>query len=432
LQDIFYASGGQNANVAAEIDLALKKLSIRRIRAEEESSINEIGKDSSSVTRTVNFKQSGSEWGKMLKPGLKAVLITDPGRDLDDEFSFLLMSSFEEDKEVECSLVGVVAVLSPSIDRACLARGSLDLLGMPCVPVVPGAEGGKELEINLDSAKSYCTSREVFEKAVDVDEVKSMDMLVKIYDTSEEKSIQVTVIACMTDLAEFMRCEEELFVEKTKSVCIMGGVVVQGKEGGESTLGPRLVPDSAYNNACDKNASEYVYSKCQDLGVPLIVLTRHAAYACPIEKELYSEMAASGHPMAVRLYKEQKNSILGLWKRAASPLGSPKRKELPDRCDKAWFLSTFTGGDGEECGAEDDIWPYVKHFMMYDPLACLVGIDKFADLFDFTELSVNGCVHKVVGFDKDNHGLKEPSKIKNELVKRFKDAIRLRGGNTLL
>ena len=112
--------------------------------------------------------------------------------------------------------------------------------------------------------------------------------------------------------------------------------------------GLRIKPDSAYNNQCDMEASEYVYAMCQEWKVPMIVLTRHAAYACPIPRVVYEDMAKTGHPIAVRLYNEQKNSILSLWKRATSPIGDPTREELPDRCDKEWFCKTFMGGKGHD------------------------------------------------------------------------------------
>lgn len=49
--------------------------------------------------------------------GLKVIIVSDPGRDLDDEFAFLLLSSLDEDEAIDLGLIGVVTVLSPSIER---------------------------------------------------------------------------------------------------------------------------------------------------------------------------------------------------------------------------------------------------------------------------------------------------------------------------
>ena len=37
--------------------------------------------------------------------------------------------------------------------------------------------------------------------------------------------------------------------------------------------------DSAHNNTFDKAASEFLYARCQELAVPLVVVSRFAAYA---------------------------------------------------------------------------------------------------------------------------------------------------------
>ena len=218
---------------------------------------------------------------------------------------------------------------------------------MPSVPVAPGSNGPYELEMNFDSAKGYIPAEGVIDKCVKDDGLCAASMLEELFDKAPPKSIQVNIIACMTDVAEFMKEEKDLFIEKTKNVCIMGGVKdfddEERKKGGL-----RIKPDSAYNNQCDMEASEYVYAMCQEWKVPMIVLTRHAAYACPIPRVVYEDMAKTGHPIAVRLYNEQKNSILSLWKRATSPIGDPTREELPDRCDKEWFCKTFMGGKGHD------------------------------------------------------------------------------------
>lgn len=74
-----------------------------------------------------------------------------------------------------------------------------------------------------------------------------------------------------------MRDNEAQFVEKTREVTIMGGVLESDDQS------EWLVPDSAHNNQFDIEASKYFYRRCQELGVRLNIVSRFAAYACAIE-----------------------------------------------------------------------------------------------------------------------------------------------------
>ena len=152
---------------------------------------------------------------------------------------------------------------------------------------------------------------------------------------------------------------QALFVQKTRSVTIMGGVEPFDPVDTEKLL----VPDTAQNNVFDKEAAAYFYRRCQELRVPLIVVSRHAAYKCPMPRSIYDDMAKTNHPIGKRLRDSQQGSIEHLWSRAAAPEG-PGRLGLPMRCDKAWFCNTFCSGNGGDRTADDSIWDLIISFMM--------------------------------------------------------------------
>ena len=87
-------------------------------------------------------------------------------------------------------------------------------------------------------------------------------------------------------------------------------------------------------------AAKELYMRCQDLRVPLVILSRYAAYACPVPRDIYDDMAWTGHPIGLRLQTTQRQSIEGLWQRAACE-DEEKRMGLPKRCNKEWFCSLF-------------------------------------------------------------------------------------------
>ena len=94
----------------------------------------------------------------------------------------------------------------------------------------------------------------------------------------------------------------------------------------------------------------------------MIIVSRHAAYACPMPRSIYDDMASTGHSVGMRLRDTQRGSIESLWKRACAE-GSD-RLGLPGRCDKQWFRQTFLNDKGSGRTGGDSVWDLVVSFMM--------------------------------------------------------------------
>lgn len=63
-----------------------------------------------------------------------------------------------------------------------------------------------------------------------------------------------------------------------------------------------LQPDyAAVNLKSDPIASAYVFQRCQELSVGLVVITRPAAEVVSVPSFFYDELAALGHPLALYL-----------------------------------------------------------------------------------------------------------------------------------
>ena len=82
------------------------------------------------------------------------VLISDPGQDLDDEMSYIMLRYLVKKGLVE--LRGIICTLAPAFDRARLCRGTLDLLGLHDCPVGIGTDGGDQE--GLHTAKCFAES----------------------------------------------------------------------------------------------------------------------------------------------------------------------------------------------------------------------------------------------------------------------------------
>ena len=121
-----------------------------------------------------------------------------------------------------------------------------------------------------------------------------------MFEHASAGSLVLLCISSLKDAALFLRDNERLFVHATCEVVIMGGVepFEPSAPGSGATRGGRrrsfvatdaalgtawragetfLKPDSAHNNQFDQHSAAFFYSRCQQLGVPLVIVTRHAA-----------------------------------------------------------------------------------------------------------------------------------------------------------
>ena len=127
-------------------------------------------------------------------------------------------------------------------------------------------------------------------------------------------SIKVSPLACITysphssvilihgqDAALFLRDNTKLFKDRVKEVVIMGGVQYPVE-------GEFLIPDTAANNQFDPEAAAYFYRRCQELCVPLVIVSRLAAYTCPVPRQIYDDLAQTGEmmPRITRMHNDER------------------------------------------------------------------------------------------------------------------------------
>jgi len=345
---------------------------------------------------------------------LQCAVISDPGEDLDDEMAMVMLRYLIGRGYVECK--GVITNLKPSADRARLMRGTLDTLGLWEVPVGYGTDGGSMLH-----EETFCASAASYMPAVNSQRAGSIlpgrALLQRIFTDATSNSIAVICISSLKDVALFLRDNTALFISKCHSITIMGGV----EDFDEDDNANALVPDTAQNNTFDMEASKFLFARCQQLGVPLIVLSRHAAYACPVSRQIYDTMQKTNNPIAGRLKQAQRSSIENLWNRARAPVGDASRMGLPPRCDVPWFQNTFCGGaiiEGASC------WPYIQTFNMYDPLALIVAVPALRErFFESKNKTFKSVTHQVLGASKELHGVREPPALHHFMLNAFFQGI---------
>ena len=345
----------------------------------------------------------------------RLVMITDAGADLDDEMAIIMLRHLVDLGLVEP--LAAIANLHPSFDRARLVRGTFDMLGMWSTQIGIGTDGGPGgvgyKDTFSDTASGYMSptfSERTFQLQ------PGRQVLHAILAAAAPKSISLLLISSLKDVALFLRDNQELFVRKVKEVSVMGGV----KPFETASEGQLLEPDSAHNNEFDAEAAAFFYRRCQELGVRLVIVTRVAAYSCPVGRHIYDDLARLGSPVAWRLRKVQRESIESLWKRACAPVGSRERRGLPERCSKQWFSTTFCGGKVAERTAEESIWDAVVSFNMYDPIALLATVPRLRErFFDPRTHNVNGVDHLVIGNSTTEPGIRDPPQLLEFMERGF-------------
>ena len=71
-----------------------------------------------------------------------------------------------------------------------------------------------------------------------------------------------------------------------------------------------------------------------------------------------------------------------LWERACAPsTDASKRRKLPERCDRAWFVRSFCSGEHPPEDGADDVWAAVESVRLYNPMALLASLPPFVDQF---------------------------------------------------
>lgn len=333
----------------------------------------------------------------------KLIIVTDPGKDPDDENTLVLVRWLMDQALAE--LVAVLAVLAPSKQRARLAKGTLNKL-LLTAPVGIGSDctvtdtGASDHEFQ---GVDYLAPEEELEDG--------QVLLVRKLKEADPKSIVWLIIAGQTDVAKLLREHEQLFSEKTDRVVIMGGVK---RENAAALLNADgfMEPDTAANNEFDADSAAFFYRRLQELSIPMTVLMPKAAYACKIPVHHYERLAATGNAVGIKLKASHKQLIEALWQRVNYEPDDPRREKLPARCNKLWFLNTFCGGKGEERTSTDSIWDIVQTFNLYDPMACLAAVPSLCERFYEPEVvTVNNVEHRIIGISAEKIGVKDAAAV---------------------
>jgi len=240
-------------------------------------------------------------------------------------------------------------------------------------------------------------------------------LLCETYRNALPGSLTLLVISAMTDVARLIREEQELFVAKTRQVVVMGGVLASSLQEESGSL---VGDDTARNHLLDTLSANYVFRLCQEIGVQLLVVTRYAAYGCPMPFFFYDELASRNDLLALEARDRYHMGIQHLWRQLRMPDTHRERAELPARCDLRWFYDTFCGGTSVPT-SEVDIAPNLATVMLHDVIALLACCPDALDTLFEVELkntlplgSNDAVCHMCVGVSNKKSGIADGRQIR--------------------
>jgi len=358
-------------------------------------------------------------------------LFTDPNKDPDD-LSVLVLTSYLQEQgflDLRCVLT-TLGDEETRIRRARFARTVLDELGLEGVKVGVGVDYGFEVRdadgaLDNKATEGRRHDHRVFMETSLADprapvETDGLALLEAELDKVPDGSAVLLIDAGMADPAALLRKAPELAKKKVAKVVIMGGV--EPRVDGQGFV---VADERAYNNTTHQPSADFTYRRVQELGIPLVVVTKEAAYAAAAPRSFYDGMAATGHPIGVYLRDQQKQSLESLWE-------GIQKGHLPPALTSEWFFDTFTdvdidtpGGEAELERAErssgdfEDIWDEVSKLNLYDPLALLAAVPGAGERF-FRGQRPAACRNDVLVIGKDS--IAEPV-----LVRELLSALAVRG-----
>lgn len=311
---------------------------------------------------------------------LTVIFFGETGNEPDEEGSLLLLAGLKKLGVIH-KLV-IIANRLPVLERAQVARGTMDVLGLPETVVAMGEPyGHPQTNHAIQFGAPYKSTATNFRGYHEV--------FWKTLLTAEDRSVLIVLAGGMADMAELLKpdtkaspMQEGLLVAKVAVVSIMGGVVVKGEEEelAADQFGAAVASWDAVNNAHAWMTTYVVRTRLQALGIKTVDVAKSTAYATAVSRDIYDQFAKTGHPVGIRLQTMSEAMIQHLWERCHLPADDVVGREgLVGHLDPLWFSTVFCGGNPMvlKLTSKDRIWPFILTFQLYDQLAVLAA---FIDL----------------------------------------------------
>ncbi|MGD9901251.1 MAG: nucleoside hydrolase [Spirochaetales bacterium] len=318
----------------------------------------------------------------------KLIVVTDPNKDIDDLLNLILMGSLKNEKLLDLAGIIVTHGITDTIKkRALYTKGVCNELGLD-VPVCVGdekAEFTDKEKVSHNLFQMDGVTKTLMDKANNAILTNAQKFLKETFEKAKPHSLNLLIIAQMTDIANFINASPNLFLEKINNVSIQGGIDLEKFKDGV------YLPDDSANNKDDMISAEIVYGFLAENKVKTNIMNRLDVYKINFSKSFYDALKNTGHILGTHTYDSLRNIFVKLIINCFD--GNSLGRQTP-----TWFLNTFTGVQSEEQNAiianyntlkepqeklmaAKNIFEKMSKFCLYDPLTLVASQEQYSEYF---------------------------------------------------
>lgn len=153
-------------------------------------------------------------------------------------------------------------------------------------------------------------------------------------------------------------------------------------------------PTATNNKFCESSVpAQTVYDWFIDNGIPVKVLSRHAAYAVPLPKTFYQSLDGKVGAYLASVFRAQNQEF---WNYFSS-------NPIEHRQNRYSFAKNFCGLDDLPIATGEDPWIYISGTIAYDPLTTLYAV--YPALFEPSCKTIRGVECEIVGLSAEETGI---------------------------
>jgi len=345
-----------------------------------------------------------------------AIVCADFGRRASDECMLSVAASLQQMGTLK--LIAVVAVTPPQVLRADAARGALDSLLLPDIPVAysrsssvaSGSSNAKTFKSDYGNSSPHVNNTGV-------------ELIIRAMMAAPDKSLVIMCTACLGDVSEVIETRRDLFANKVKEVILMGFPAKSVRR--RSSIEPE-----ASGMDADDELRRKVFQSCQDLGIATVILCKEIALGFPFPSTFVDDLAETNHMVSLQTQHREEMHSNGIWEltkqlqqEARGYRGSLKNVDL-----KAFYKYTLSNKSPP--AGQHNIWPLVKSINLELVLGLLCCIPMYRDYFKWEVHSRGGAEHKISRHMSASAGVIKPDNLSSEIHMLIGVSLRTALNNT--
>lgn len=345
-----------------------------------------------------------------------AIVCADFGRRASDEYMLSVAASLQQMGTLK--LISVVAVTPPQVLRADAARGALDSLLLPDIPVAysrsssvaSGSSNAKTFKSDYGNSSPHVNNTGV-------------ELITRAMLAAPDKSLVIMCTACLGDVSEVIETRRDLFASKVKEIVLMGFPAKSIRRRSN------IEPEESGNEA-DDVLRRKVFQSCQDLGISTIIMGKEVALGFPFPSTFVDDLAESNHMVSLQTQHREEMHSNGIWEltkqlqqEARGYRGSLKNVDL-----RAFYK--YTLNNKMPPAGQHNVWPLVKSINTELVLGLLCCIPMYRDYFKWEVHSRGGVEHRISRHMSASAGIIKPDNLSSEIHMLIGVSLRTALNNT--